>query len=198
MSYNKDPRPDFATVFETNPKEQYERLLAPGFAVGEVKQEDTGVAKASSGPNIAIFTSQMQSAVFPTLILLVLLRGLEVSRAEKETLTSQLPGTYILYGIYMDNKSILIYAHFPYFEVKEGGWRFIQVKVAEYEIPSFGGGPEVAATSHRERENASLRLKVMLGLITVRARVAQSKDRFVTKEKENWKYLASLWEKVNK
>lgn len=195
MAYNRDPRPDFATVFETNSNEKYERLLAPVFAVGEVKQEDTGVEKAKSGNvNTAIYTSQMQSAVFPTLILFALLQHMEDSHSKSGRSHGQLPESYILYGIYMDDKQIIIYAHLPLYDTKQGGWRFVQVRLATYHIPSFGDAAETATIrGHMEEENAPTRLQIMLALITVRSRVAKSKDWFINREKEKWDHLTSLW-----
>ncbi|KAF7797108.1 hypothetical protein EIP86_008300 [Pleurotus ostreatoroseus] len=146
MAPNKNPpKADFAMFPSWMEGGDHKRHF-PIFFVGESKQ----VKSATKGDASKDYRAQLQAAVYPMLVLLLLI--FHINKDKNKTVS--LPGEYVVYGIYFDQQKIEIYAHFPYWKFNgkdytKGlsdkdtkatvdsykGWRFAQVKVRTYNLP---------------------------------------------------------------
>lgn len=187
------PKPDFATVL----KATREDAIGPEpiFVFGEVKREQTGIAKyikamEAKNNTVPLFTAQMQAAIHPILVMKIR-EFIHKQTTELEDAKAQLPSDSYVYGVYMDEKSVSVWVHLPVFIPNDQKWIFVQAHLVTYTIPSFGESlNEVDGRSHNERGNAVSRLKLLLGLITVRARAVYLKKRFT----ENG--TGEVWEQI--
>lgn len=199
MSPGRDPRPDLALVYRN---EAYAHLkLAPVFSVAEVKRVKTGAGKKET-PEAPSFQAQIQSAIYPTLIMLSLFHTSAELNEEFQT-DDELPEHYFIYGIYLDEAQIKIYAHFPFYSTQESGWRFAQVEMADLTLPSYGTVTEEPSENareyfnHREQENAILRWQLIQALLTTRAHTSELVRLFKENDEPKWIKLCELYEQTN-
>lgn len=126
-------------------------LACPVLMVGEAKPARSGQDKNRT-LGTPHYTTQMQAAVYPTLILLILLyvEGKRNRRGEvlaNDVMEDGLSEEFFIYGIYYDERSVIIYAHLPCPIVvgDRVSWRFIQIMVKKFDVPRREEDPCVAA-----------------------------------------------------
>ncbi len=169
MAPGKHPKPDFATRRMAN--STWDAEMSPVVIIGEAKQARTGQDAAGDRDTSKSYEAQMQAAVFPTLLLLILihLKGKKhepplparEGKTAQASKASSLPPNFFVYGIYYDERSLIIYSHFPYLEKDRanpsdiGAWRFAQVKMGEFTL---------AHHDDDEQTNAPRRLKLGIAL----------------------------------
>ncbi|PSR72202.1 hypothetical protein PHLCEN_2v11909 [Hermanssonia centrifuga] len=171
MAPGKHPKPDFATRRMAD--STWDAEMSPVVIIGEAKQARTGQDVAGDRDTSKSYEAQMQAAVFPTLVLLILiyLKGnkheppLPKREGQSEEIEGEarpLPPNFFVYGVYYDERSVIIYSHFPYLEFENpgdssdiGAWRFAQVKMGEFTLAHHDDG---------EQTNAPRRLKLGIAL----------------------------------
>lgn len=173
-------KPDFAAV--RIPAAPLPDILAqPVFAVGEAKQSHTG-AGANPSPNQPNFRAQMQAAIYPIMVMLILIYEEQHRRA---AVRPQLSRELIIYGTYLDEGSVKLYAHFPYWDPTDDeggpGWRFAQVLMGEYTLAHVG--------EEDDKGNAPHRWQLTVALITARAHSVRLAEYFDEK-------LCGTWAKI--
>lgn len=178
MSPGHHPKPDFVTRRQIDIPSEDLRGLWPALIVGEAKQQRTGTGK--SGDASASFQVQMQAAVYPTLCILLLMH---YQRNRERHATTRLPENFFLYGIYMDESEVRIYAHFPYYD--NARWGFAQVMMASYEIPDSLDISTKAA-------NANLHMAI--GLHTARAHAESLDQAFADQWQAEWVAVREMLE----